>query len=360
MKLLYGVQATGNGHLARARALTPALRKADIDVDFIFTGRAKDQLFNMDIFGEDYRCFEGLTFISEKGKIQALKTLTQNKPLQFIHDVKNLDVSGYDLVLSDFEPVTAWAAKLQGVPSLSVSHQSAFQLDVPKVSGNLLSRALMQWFAPTDYHVGLHWYHFNQAVFPPLVEPFQLGPIVVNKIVIYMGFEALDDIIELLQPFTHCHFVVYANVKESYRLNHILVEPLSHSRFHEDLLSCDGVISNAGFELASECITLGKKLLVKPLHCQYEQLCNAKALEALGRGTVMDQLCQKTLAKWLEQESPRPVHYPDVATAIAKWIKAKDFNNTDTLQHLWRDIEYSLAPLDAAANLNKTLALGLR
>lgn len=339
MRVLYGIQTTGNGHLARARALTPELRKAGIEVDFVFSGRDPKQLFNMEVFGEQYRCYKGLTFFTHKGKISLIRTLCQNAPLQFLRDVKSLDVSHYDLVISDFEPVTAWAARKQKVPSLSISHQSAFHYAVPKVAGHFLSRTLMTIFAPTDYHIGLHWHHFNQPIVPPLIEPQQASPIIVNKILVYMGFESLSDIIAMLQPFSHCHIVIYANVEKAYRLNHILIEPFSYHRFHEDLLTCDGVISNAGFELASECIQLGKKLLVKPVSGQYEQLCNAKALIQLGRASVMENLDSQIVKTWIQQESFAPVVFPNVARTLAQWIKAGKFNDVESLQSLWRNFK---------------------
>ena len=76
---------------------------------------------------------------------------------------------------------------------------------------------------------------------------------------------------------------------------HIQINPLSHSEFHAHLLDAEGVISNAGFELASECLHLGKKLLVKPLAGQFEQLSNALALQAMSRamreGVVWTTFC---------------------------------------------------------------------
>ncbi|MBP7664242.1 MAG: glycosyltransferase, partial [Shewanella sp.] len=39
MRILYGVQGTGNGHLSRARVMAKALMKQDIEVDFLFSGR---------------------------------------------------------------------------------------------------------------------------------------------------------------------------------------------------------------------------------------------------------------------------------------------------------------------------------
>jgi uncharacterized protein (TIGR00661 family) len=44
------------------------------------------------------------------------------------------------------------------------------------------------------------------------------------------------------------------------------------------------VICGAGFELAGESLQLGKKLLVKPLKGQFEQLSNALALEKASTG----------------------------------------------------------------------------
>ena len=53
MKLLYGVQGTGNGHIARARIMAAALAKrSDVEVDFVFTGREPDKYFDMDVFGD--------------------------------------------------------------------------------------------------------------------------------------------------------------------------------------------------------------------------------------------------------------------------------------------------------------------
>ena len=90
MKLLYGVQATGNGHITRARTLAPELQKQGIDVEFVFSGREKNKLFSMEPFGE-YRCYKGLTFVTEKGRINYFKTVLQNNLLRFISDIRNID-----------------------------------------------------------------------------------------------------------------------------------------------------------------------------------------------------------------------------------------------------------------------------
>ena len=40
MKLFYGVQGTGNGHITRAREMAKALAEAGVEVTYMFSGRA--------------------------------------------------------------------------------------------------------------------------------------------------------------------------------------------------------------------------------------------------------------------------------------------------------------------------------
>lgn len=48
MKILYGVQGTGNGHIARARAMANAFAAQHCQVDFLFSGRDPKRYFSME------------------------------------------------------------------------------------------------------------------------------------------------------------------------------------------------------------------------------------------------------------------------------------------------------------------------
>ena len=260
MRVLYGIQGTGNGHLARARALVPALRKTDIELDFVLSGRAREDYFNMELFG-DFACYDGLSLVTERGRLKAWDTIANNSIRQFNQDCRSLDVTRYDLIISDFEPLSAWAARHHSIPTVGISHQCAFNYAVPKVRGHWNSSLIMKVFAPATTQVGLHWHHFNQPILPPLIEPLKSGRTDGNKILVYMGFEALDDVLNFVRPFTEYKFVIYARVEQEQHLGHLTIKPLSHSEFHKDLQDCFGVISNAGFELASECLALARSCL---------------------------------------------------------------------------------------------------
>ena len=77
MKILYGVQGTGNGHISRAREMARAFSALGADVDFLFSGRPDNRYFDMDEFGE-YQIRRGLTFVTENGEVSRWKTLTSN------------------------------------------------------------------------------------------------------------------------------------------------------------------------------------------------------------------------------------------------------------------------------------------
>ncbi|WP_278370146.1 glycosyltransferase family protein, partial [Pseudoalteromonas lipolytica] len=115
MRILYGIQGTGNGHITRARVMATTFNALGVDVDYVFSGRREHDYFDMDEFA-NYRAFRGLSFTSKSGQVDSLKTLKNARPLQLIKDIKSLDLRHYDLVFNDFEPITAWAAKQQGVP----------------------------------------------------------------------------------------------------------------------------------------------------------------------------------------------------------------------------------------------------
>ena len=101
----------------------------------------------------------------------------------------------------------------------------------------------------------------------------------------YLPFEDLAEVIEVLQPLSEQEFVVFhPDIKVGSRQANIALQPLSKPNFKHALQHCAGVIGNGGFELSSESLRLGKKLLLKPLEGQFEQSSNnlayAKTWEA--------------------------------------------------------------------------------
>lgn len=334
MNILYGIQTTGNGHISRSRLMIAALKAAGHSVTTLFSGYGRSSFWDYAEF-MPFDESRGLTFVTENGQINYFKTTLHAKPVELATDIKQLDLSGFDAVISDFEPITAWAARRQNVVSIGISHQEAFHYDIPKRNGNRLARLIMQYYAPTQHRIGLHWHHFNQPILPPIIETGLTAlPIVHNMILVYLPFEARASVIPLLRTFKDHTFHFYTDVKQVEQFGNVILHPFNRLNFVNDLRRCAGVICQAGFELPSEALHLGKKLLVKPVQRQYEQMSNATALSQCGFGRSMEKIDCQAIAAFLDAPSSTAKSYPDVAQAIASWIGSADLDAPNAHQSL--------------------------
>jgi len=65
MRILIGVQGTGNGHLSRCSALAEALAKyPQVQVDYLLSGRDREGYFDVQAFG-DWQWRQGLSVCGE-------------------------------------------------------------------------------------------------------------------------------------------------------------------------------------------------------------------------------------------------------------------------------------------------------
>lgn len=338
MKILYGIQTTGHGHIVRGRALVRELISRGHTVHIILSGPPLDQKWIPEYF-EGYTHFKGLTFVTENGRVNIPKTAKILDVPQFFKDLVTYEPKDYDLVVTDFEPITSRFAQLNKIPSIGVGHLYAFVHKVPMPTiPNPFHILIMKYFAPAQYPIGLHWHHFNAPILPPTIPPdvHTEGCIEENKIIVYLHFEKLEDIVKLCRPFSNYQFYIYYPVDRASDEENIHLRPLSRDRFQKDLSDACGVIANNGFSLSSEAIHTGKKLLAKPVAHQTEQEANAEALEYLGLGRIMKELDPDILKGWLADPQPVPANYPDAFPAIADWIGRGNWDSTEQLREsLW-------------------------
>jgi len=338
IKVLYGVQGTGNGHISRAGAMNKALAELNkFQVSWIMSGRPHEKIMCC----EEYDWYRGMTFATNNGKIEILNTIAGNNVFQFIRDVRKLCLDNYDLIITDFEPVVSWAAKKQGRKTIGIGHQYAFYHSVPVVGKNRFSELTMKYFAPADIKLGLHWHHFGQPILPPIVDMHAVSldqQVVPDKVLVYLPFENQDKLMQLLKELPQWNFYIYSSEMEDYNRGNIHTRAISKTGFKNDLVTASALITNSGFELISECLMLGKRILTKPLLGQIEQLSNAQALSELDYATVISEFSLKAISQWLESPGKAyRVQYPDVAKAIAHWINDNQRQSIEDLScDLWQ------------------------
>ncbi|WP_010523114.1 glycosyltransferase family protein [Aquimarina agarivorans] len=315
MKVLYAIQGTGNGHLSRAKHIIPILQKKNIELDLLVSGIQADIKLSHEV---KYR-FKGLSFIfGKKGGVDVWKTYLKTNTKRIQKEIKSLPVQNYDLVINDFEPISAWACKLAKVPCVGFSHQAAvLSLNAPKPKKpDVLGRFILKKYAPTAKQIGLHFASFDTSIFTPIIRNDIRNAVIENKnhYTVYLPSYSDKKLLKFLSKIEHVEWQVFSkhNKKEITKKG-ITIRPITNALFVKSMASSAGVLCGAGFETPAEALFLQKKLLVIPMKGQYEQQCNAAALKQMGV-PVLKSLKQKhvsALKKWVASNDRVHVNYPE-------------------------------------------------
>lgn len=321
MRILYAIQGTGNGHISRARSIVPELSKYGI-VDVLVSGVQVELSLDCPV---KYR-LQGLGFIfGKKGGIDMLATYRKAKLKRFRREIQSLPVMDYDLVISDFEPVSAWACLQRGVPCYGLSHQAAVLNPAaprPKKRDGV-GAAFLQYYAPVTKAYGFHFKAYDEGIFTPVIREGvrRLKPQAGVHYTVYLPAYSDARIVELLLHFPETQWEVFSKTASGITEHqNIIVRPLHDNLFLQSMAHARGVLCGAGFETPAEALFIGKKLLVVPMRGQYEQQCNAAALRKMGI-PVIRNLKQQQIAAidlWLDDPGVVAVDFPDQTGAIVK------------------------------------------
>ena len=333
MKILYAIQGTGNGHITVAREVLPILkRRAEVDV--LVSGTQVD----VDLDSEIKYRLHGMSFVfGKKGGIDYLETYRKSRIKQLFHEIQQLPVEEYDLVISDFEPVSAWACYLKNKPCIGFSHQAAVVNKKTPQPGkkDLVGRAVLKYYAPVSHRYGFHYIPYDHNIFTPVIRS-EIRKLEVSNnghYTVYLPSYSDKKIISLLSHFPKIKWQVFSkHGSEQYESGNISFGPVHNGCFIKSLVSAEGVLCNAGFQTPAEAIFLKKKLMVIPMKGQFEQHCNAAALKMLGV-PVLKNIKAKQYAKlkaWIENETRVQIEFPDETEFILNEIIESHVNKKHT------------------------------
>lgn len=330
MKILYAIQGTGNGHISRAFDIIPVLqRKGDLDI--LISGTQCDIELPFEV---NYR-FKGLSFtFGKNGGVDLIDTLKKSNFRQLIKEIRTIPVNEYDIVINDFEPVSAWACYLKNKPCIALSHQAAvIQPQSPKPPHrDIIGRTILGKYAPATHHFGFHFKSYNDQIYTPVIrhQIRSLSPTNLGHYTVYLPAYSDERILQALSTCADIKWQVYSkHCKEAYTVGKISFFPINNNAFIESMASSEGVLCGTGFETPAEALYLKKKLLVVPMKNQYEQHCNAAALQEMGV-PVMKCLKGKYLGvlhTWVKSSVVTSVNYPDRTEEIIDEVLATVYNN---------------------------------
>ena len=324
MKILYAIQTTGNGHLSRAQKLAPEFsKKAKVD---ILTSGPKNNFPTYKIPIKHYKGFK--FFTSKSGSINWIKTIFLNNYFQFFIDVLKCPVKDYDLVISDYEPISAWASILRGVKCVALSNQyvlNSENVPKPKKYSRLVLRVI-NLFCPSKVGYGYHYRPYNKNILDPIIRDNirEINASTSNEILIYLPTYSINNIVDIIKQIpVKMEWTIFTNESNSsYNLERININSISDDLFTKKIGSCYGIICAGGFSTTSEAIFLGKPMLVVPVKAQIEQQFNAAALEKEGI-QILKEFSLNYIDKineWIHSPTVLHINYEDNSGEIVNKI----------------------------------------
>lgn len=312
MRILYGVAGEGMGHATRAKAVLDRLTKTH-DVHIFSGSRAFDYLHQR--FRAVHRVF-GFHIIYWNNSVSNLGIFLYNAariPLLVFSFFKVLFLAltwKPHMIITDYDPFTCYAGLLLGIPVVSISNQHV--LNKTRVSYPLrrtweafktkLVNALLiphaSLYVITTFSFPDRVAH-DAVLVPPIVrrELLKTRMCEGEHVLVYQTSKSNKRLLATLQKLP-CGFVVYGWEKRSATGN-ILFKAFNEKEFFKDLATCKAVITNGGYSLISEAVTLGKPVLAEPVAKQFEQSLNALLLEKEGYGRMAARLDAATVAGFL-------------------------------------------------------------
>lgn len=319
-KILYAIQATGNGHLSRARDIIPILQKKGVNLDILLSGTQAD----MDLpFPIKFR-FQGLSFIfGKKGGVNMWRTYLKANTKRLQKEIKSLPIAEYDLIINDFEPVSAWACKLQLKPCISLSHQAAvLSAAAPKPKKrDILGQFILKNYAPTTHQYGFHFKSYQQNIFTPVIrqEIRSIACTTKDHYTVYLPSYSDKKLLDILGKVKNVRWEVFSkHNKKEHSAENVSIRPIDNQAFVQSMASSKGILCGAGFETPAEALFMKKKLMVIPMKGQYEQQCNTAALKTMGVPVLksLKKKYLKEIKEWVKSDMLVAVDYPDITEAI--------------------------------------------
>ena len=318
MKILYAIQGTGNGHISRAREIVPLLQQYG-EVDLLISGTQAEVSLAQPL---KYK-FHGFSFVfGTKGGVDNWATFKIMNLPRLWRDMHSLPLKQYDLVINDFEPVSAWACRLQKIPSVSLSHQCSFvSPNTPRPEKWNYAEWIFKYYSPTTYHIGFHFERYADFIHTPVIRS-EIRNMQTSNLGHYSVYlPAYDDktLFKHLSKTKDVEWQIFSKrQKTPHREGNVQILPVNNEAFNKSLASCEGLLTGGDFEGPAEALFLQKKVLMIPMTGQYEQRCNALAASRLGVPVVneIDDHFDSSINNWIKDDKIIKVNFPDETASI--------------------------------------------
>jgi uncharacterized protein (TIGR00661 family) len=312
-KILYSVNGEGMGHATRSMALIQELRKKHDVLVIAGSSRVYPYLKKMH---NQVKKYEGIRLSYKDDKIDDYETLkkyftwiAKKSPSSIKQIYKIMKSYNPDILLTDFEGTTSYVANILDIPIVCICNvHSITKLNyrIPKkyLQASVKAKIVIKTIFPkVDYHLITSFFYLpekssNVFLFPPILrkEVYNMIPEKKDFILVYQTADTNKKLISELKKINH-KFVVYGFDTDKTDSN-VIFRKFNNTQWLKDLSECKAVISNGGFSLLSEAVSLHKSVLSMPIKGQFEQILNALQIKRLGYGEMHESVDAKKIIKF--------------------------------------------------------------
>ena len=294
MKILFGVQTEGNGHITQAIATKQYLQSQGIEVTTAFAAKKKRGLSKY--FTDEFNVvdYDGFDFVFDSvGRVVIWKTILKNTfelprlIVSFIKICSIIQKEKPDAIFNYYEPLVGLTSLFfRNIKYVSFGHQYAMDSAVyPRINGYLIQKLFLSIINKiTSIRakiVALSYYEFNDDVMiasPPILrsESYSVSDKQEDFVLVYlMNEDMLPQLINQAEKYPDINIHCFTKLTKQYdELPNLKLFNLDGKLFQEKMKVCKAVVCSGGFETSAEAIYQNKPLLMIPMPNHYEQHAN--------------------------------------------------------------------------------------
>lgn len=294
MKILFGVQTEGNGHITQCIATKQYLRSQGIEVTTAFAAKKKRGLSKY--FTDEFNVidYDGFDFVFDNvGRVVIWKTIVKNTfelprlIVSFIKICIIIQKEKPDAIFNYYEPLVGLTALFfRNIKYVSFGHQYAMDSVIyPRINGYLVQKLFLSIINKiTSIRakiVALSYYEFNDdtmIVSPPILraESYSISDKKEDFVLVYlMNEDMLPQLISQAKKYPDINIQCFTKLTKQYdELPNLKLFNLDGKLFQEKMKVCKSVVCSGGFETSAEAIYQNKPLLMIPMPNHYEQHVN--------------------------------------------------------------------------------------
>ena len=294
MKILFGVQTEGNGHITQCIATKQYLQSQGIEVTTAFAAKKKRGLPKY--FTDEFNVidYNGFDFVFDNvGRVVIWKTIVKNTfelprlIVSFIKICSIIQKEKPDAIFNYYEPLVGLTALFfKNIKYVSFGHQYAMDSIIyPRINGYIIQKLFLNIInkitSIRSKIVALSYYEFNDDVMiasPPILrsESYSVSHKQEDFVLVYlMNEDMLPQLINQAEKYPDINIHCFTKLTKQYdELPNLKLFNLDGKLFQEKMKVCKAVVCSGGFETSAEAIYQNKPLLMIPMPNHYEQHAN--------------------------------------------------------------------------------------